>query len=232
MGLESIFKGWTGELKTKFINWLFLDDQYRIFNNVLIQDERGSTQIDHVIVSKYGLFCVETKDKTGWIFGDPNQERWTQNIYGKKYQFQSPLRQNYGHTKKLSEMLGIEHEKIFSLVIFWGDCEFKSPMPDNVIKGGIFNGRLKQYVEGKKAVLLSPEETERICATLQQVKDSSSFLDSWQHSKEVSDKYNSTTVCPKCGGRLVKRVSNRGQNSGKTFYGCSNYPRCHYIKDS
>ena len=70
MGLEAIFKGWTGELKTKFVNSFFLNDKYKVFNNVLIQTERGSTQIDHVIVSPYGLFSIETKDKTGWIFGD------------------------------------------------------------------------------------------------------------------------------------------------------------------
>lgn len=65
MGLEALSKGWAGELKTKFINGLFLDEQYRRFNNVIIQTDNGSTQIDHVIVSKYGLFAVETKDKKG-----------------------------------------------------------------------------------------------------------------------------------------------------------------------
>jgi restriction system protein len=90
VGLEALFKGWTGELKTKFINGLFFDKQYRIFNNIIIQTERGSTQIDHVIVSKYGLFAIETKDKTGWIFGDPDQERWTQVIYKKSSLFRIP----------------------------------------------------------------------------------------------------------------------------------------------
>jgi len=51
------------------------------------------------------------------------------------------------------------------------------------------------------------------------------------HSKELKDRYGSTATCPKCGGDLVKRTSNRGQKTGKPFWGCSNYPRCHYIKD-
>lgn len=231
VGLEALFRGWTGELKTKFINGLFLNEQYQIFNNVIIQTERGSTQIDHVIVSKYGLFAIETKDKTGWIFGDTKQEQWTQVIYNKKYQFQNPLRQNYRHTKALSEFLGIEHDKIHSLVIFWGDCEFKSPMPDNVFKGSIFNGKFKNYIQSKNITLLSPDEIDRICSDLIRAKDSAGFLAGWHHSKELKDRYSSTTTCPKCGGDLVKRTSNRGQRTGRPFLGCSNYPRCHYIKD-
>ena len=145
MDLEAIFKGWTGELKTKFINRIFLDEQYTRFNNLMIKTDHGTTQIDHVIVSKYGVFSIETKDKTGWIFGDPNQDKWTSVIYNNKYQFQNPLRQNYRHTKSLSEFLRIEHDKIHSLVIFWGDCEFRTTMPENVFKGGIFDSKLKNY---------------------------------------------------------------------------------------
>ncbi len=229
MGLEAIFKGWTGELKTKFINSLFLNEQYKIFNNVIIRTERGSTQIDHVIVSPYGLFAVETKDKTGWIFGDANQKQWTQKIFNNTFQFQNPLHQNYAHTKSLSEYLGIEHEKIHSLVIFWGDCEFKTPMPDNVCKGGIFNNKFKNYIQSKKQVLFSPDIINLICSKLKDAKENSGLFSNWQHSNEVKNRYKSTTKCPKCGCDLVKRVSNKDNRN--VFLGCSNYPRCKYIKD-
>ena len=231
MGIAAIIKGWTGELKTKSVNLLFLDEQYRVFNNVIIQTDRGPTQIDHVIVSKYGLFAVETKDKTGWIFGDPKQDQWTQQIYKKKFRFQNPLRQNYCHTKGLSECLGIELSKIHSLVVFWGDCEFKTPMPDNVFKGSISNGKYRDYIHSKKTTLLSPDEITRVCSELARAKDSAGFLGGWRHSRELRRKYDSTTTCPKCGGDLVKRVSNRGEEPGNPFLGCRNYPRCHYIKD-
>lgn len=114
-----IIKGWKGELKTKFISWLFLNKEYQVFDNIIISTSRGSTQIDHIAVSKYGVFVIETKDKTGWIFGGSNQEQWTQVIFDTKYKFQNPLRQNYGHTKSLSEFLKIDHSKIHSLIIFW-----------------------------------------------------------------------------------------------------------------
>jgi hypothetical protein len=231
MGVEALFKGWTGELKTKFINSLLLNDKYRVLNNVIIQTERGSTQIDHVIVSPYGIFAIETKDKTGWIFGDEKQTQWTQKIFNKTYKFQNPLHQNYGHTQSLSAYLGIEHEKIHSLVIFWGGCAFKTPMPENVCKGGIFNSKFKQFIQSKNEVVFSLEEINKIQSDLTRLKENSGFFSSLQHAKDVKDRYKSTTTCPKCGGDLVKRVSNKGQRIGKSFLGCSNYPRCKYIKD-
>jgi len=231
MGLGAIFKGWTGELKTKFTNSVFLDERYRVFNNVIISASQGSTQIDHVIVSRYGVFSIETKDKSGWIFGGERQERWTQDRYGKKDHFQNPLRQNYLHTKSLSEFLGIDHHSIHSVVIFWGDCEFKTPMPDGVFKGDVFGGKFKEYVRGKTAVLLAEDQVDRICAELKRAKDNAGFLCGLEHAKRVHDRFASHTVCPKCGKPLVKRVAHAGPNQGKPFLGCSNYPRCKYIKD-
>jgi restriction system protein len=231
MNLDSLFKGWTGELKTKFINWLFLGEDYRVFNNIIIQMDDGSTQIDHVVVSKFGLFIIETKDKTGWIFGDSHQAQWTQVIYNDRYHFQNPLRQNYRHTKSLSEALGVAHEKIYSLVIFWGDCEFKSPMPENVFKGGIFDNKFKDYIQNKNTIVLSPDEVNKICSDLTRAKEDTGFLGGLRHSRKIKEKYASTTTCPKCGGNLIKRISSKGQSAGKPFLGCSNYPRCHYIKD-
>jgi restriction system protein len=228
MGLEAIFKGWAGELKTKFINKLFLGEQYKSFNNIIIPSKNGTTQIDHVIVSQYGIFAIETKDKTGWIFGDEKQKQWIENIYGKKYPFQNPLHQNYAHTMSLAEYLGIEHEKIFSLVIFWGDCEFKTPMPDNVCKGGIFNNPLRSYIQSKNKVILSQEIINSICSKLNNAKENSGLINSWKHAKEVKNRYQSTVICPKCGGNLVERVSH---TQGTSFLGCSNYPKCKFTKE-
>jgi hypothetical protein len=230
-GLESRLKGWTGELKTRFVNSLFLSAEYKVFNNVIIRTKRGSTQIDHVMVSPYGLFAVETKDKTGWIYGDEKQRQWTEVIYNKKYRFQNPLHQNYAHTMSLAEYLGIEHKKIHSLVIFWGNCEFKTPMPDNVCKGGILSGEFRDYIRGKRQVLLSSEIIDSICSRLKAAKEDSGFFSGLRHADEVKRRYRSATTCPKCGGDLVKRVSTRGERKGVAFLGCSNYPRCKYGRD-
>lgn len=35
-----------------------------------------------------------------------------------------------------------------------------------------------------------------------------------------------TILCPKCGAPMVKRTARKGARAGKSFYGCSNYPKC------
>ena len=111
-------KGWVGELKTTLSDKLFLDSKvYKQFNNFIIKDESGSTQIDHIIVSKFGIFVLETKDYSGWIYGHEKSEYWTQNIFGNKNRFQNPLRQNYRHTIMLSKYLDIDHKNIKPVVI-------------------------------------------------------------------------------------------------------------------
>jgi len=169
---------------------------YRTFNNVLVRAVNGSTQIDHVIVSKYGLFVVETKNKSGYIYGSQNNEYWTQVfLYGKKkLRFQNPLRQNYKHTKSLAEFLGIDHSKIHSLVVFWGDCEFRTEMPENVIRG-THTG----YIKSKKQVIFSEDEVSEICVKLKALKDSTPILAGWHHTRDLKKRFESTTTCPRCG---------------------------------
>jgi hypothetical protein len=78
-----------------------------------------------------------TKNMKGWIFGSEDYERWTQTFGKKKYSFQNPLRQNYRHTKCLSEYLGLDHKLFHSVVWFIGDCTFKTEMPPNVLASGL-----------------------------------------------------------------------------------------------
>ena len=57
-------------------------DQYLVLNNVTIPTPKGSSQIDHLVVSIYGIFVIETKNYNGWIYCGEHAEYWTQNIYG------------------------------------------------------------------------------------------------------------------------------------------------------
>ena len=49
-------------------------------DDVVLKTDRGTTQIDHIVVSKYGLFAIETKNYRGEIYGDDNRKEWTQII--------------------------------------------------------------------------------------------------------------------------------------------------------
>jgi hypothetical protein len=72
------FKGKAGEAVVNLSAKLFLDKtRYHLIKNVTLPTEDGTTQIDHIIVSRYGVFVVETKNMKGWIFGNANQRYWT-----------------------------------------------------------------------------------------------------------------------------------------------------------
>ena len=119
---SSTFKGWSGEKKTSFNMWLSLDAKiYRRFHDVILPAAIGTTQIDHLLVSPYGLFIVETKNIKGWIFGSEDQAKWTKSVFGKKYSFQNPLRQTFRQKKILSEFLGLKESLIHPVIFFVGD---------------------------------------------------------------------------------------------------------------
>ena len=70
MLMLNIFKGWMGEKETQLGLWMKLDSNtYKRFHNIIIQTKNGTTQIDHIILSRYGIFVIETKNYNGWIFG-------------------------------------------------------------------------------------------------------------------------------------------------------------------
>jgi restriction system protein len=219
--------GWFGEKKTSFHIWLSLDRKvYRRFHNVIIPARNGTTQIDHILVSPYGVFIIETKNIKGWIFGSESEERWSQSLYGRNYPFQNPIRQTFRQKKILSQYLGLEESLIHTVIYFVGDCEFKTHLPANVINHGL--GRfIGKYISR----ILSSEETQHIVGTLEQYM-SRSPLTTRDHIRSLRERYNSTTVCPKCGSPLVARTAKKGPNAGSKFLGCENYPRCRYTRNA
>jgi len=222
--LRPHIKGWFGEFKTKLSDKIFLDSKvYTIINHLIIKDESGSTEIDHIIVSKFGIFVVETKDYSGWIYGDEKSKYWTQNIYGNKKRFQNPLLQNYRHTMILSKYLAIDHEKFKPVVVFWGDCEFKTRMPAKVIRGGIEG--CTNYILGFSKVVFNDEEVINICNKLKSGKAKMNLLSNLRHVQSLKQQHKSDNVCPKCRGHLVERNGKQGP-----FIGCSNFPRCRYTR--
>lgn len=157
------FKGRLGEwlLKTKARRKL-PTETYRAFHDVTLADDAGSTQIDHLFVSPYGLFVVETKNYKGWIFGSAHAAQWTQTTGRYKHRFQNPLRQNHRHTLALGQLLGIPHAKIHSLIVFTGDARFKTSLPANVCTLSDFD----RYILSFRDVVWSEQEVQRICQAI------------------------------------------------------------------
>jgi len=146
-------KGKVGEFFVNTANKYQLDkDIYTSIEDITVKLKNGNTvQIDHVVVSKYGIFVIETKNYKGWIYGDERGKTWTQVNFKQKHKFQNPLHQNYGHIKALQEtmreLIEIDINKFVSVVVFMGESEFKTDMPINVIKGIKYIDYIKSFDE-------------------------------------------------------------------------------------
>lgn len=220
------FKGFIGELIVNFAIKLQLDkEKYLLLKNVTLPTADGTTQIDHILVSNYGLFVIETKNMKGWIFGSKHQKQWTQKIFKHTSKFQNPLHQNYKHTKTLASCLDIPDSKIFSVIVFVGGSEFKTDMPENVM----FTGQLIRYIKSKNEILFSQPEVDSITSQIQAERFQPSLKTHRAHVihvKEIQQKKESTKICSRCGSEMVLRTVKKGANAGQEFWGCSQFPKC------
>jgi hypothetical protein len=232
---SSFGRGLIGETLLSLVIKIRLDKKkYQLLYDVTLRTEDGTTQIDHIIVSQYGIFVIETKNMKGWIFGSEHQKFWTQNIYKQKHTFQNPLHQNYKHTKTLEKLLDIDSSKIFSVVVFVGDATFKTEMPDNVV----YSGGLFRFIDAHQEILFTPSEMWRIVEDIEDGRLSKGLKTHREHVKNIKTNMHEkkrqidTLVCPRCSNRLVLRKAGKGAYLGKEFYGCSSYPRCRFTKNA
>jgi hypothetical protein len=228
---SATFKGFIGELIVKISAKLLLDkNKYTILHNITLPTENGTTQIDHIVVSQYGVFVIETKNMKGWIFGGKDQKQWTQQIFKHKNKFQNPLHQNYKHTITLADLLTINHDNLFSVVVFVGGSTFKTEMPSNVTQGG---GYIK-FIKSKKEIIFSQAEVNSIIGAINSGKlktNLKTHFNHINHVKSIKEQKSDTNIrsCPKCGSEMVLRKATKGKNAGNNFWGCSQFPKCRTI---
>ncbi len=181
------FKGKMGELMVAVHVDKALGDEYILLNNCTIPDqEQGTTQIDHILISPYGVFIIETKNYTGWIFGSARQKQWTQKIYKKSYKFQNPLHQNYKHMKVLEMILSdiLEPKYLHSVIVFTPRSEFKTEMPENVFRGKAWINYVKSFNEE----VISSMKQKRIHYRIEKEILESSWKTDRQHVEYLKQK--------------------------------------------
>ncbi len=221
-------KGRAGERSVQIFTSIRLDGVvYRRIDDVTLEHHGRTTQIDHVFVSPFGIFVVETKNMSGWIFGNEDQAQWTQKLFRKTSRFQNPLRQNYRHVKTLEALLSIPATQIHSVVVFVGDAEFKTPMPRNVThKGGLVT-----YIRSFTTQVLTIQKVEELVGKIEQARLPATKETARKHVENLRGRTRNLGVgqpCPRCGSQLVLRRSKNGAQSGKQFLGCSGYPKCRF----
>lgn len=218
-------KGKAGEMRVAKILSKLPEEEYRVINNLLIKQGNKTTQIDHVVVSEYRIFVIETKHYRGWIYGDANREYWTQNIYGNKYDLWNPIHQNQGHIRALRRVLTDIPPGVFvSIVTFSRQASLDIRNSENVI----YWDELKKLICSYQRKLISTEQAQNAYETLSaaNIDSKDNQKQHVRHVREQISKREETIAkgrCPRCGGELVLRKGTYGP-----FYGCSNYPQCKF----
>lgn len=208
-------KGHIGELPVRLFAHLQLHKQiYRRLHNVTLNTLDGTTQIDHVVLSPYGIFVLETKNMSGWIFGSEKQAKWTQKLYKRTFKFQNPLRQNYKHLKTLEATLGVNPEHLHSVITFVGGSTFKTEVPANVTQGIGFI----RYIKSFHQPLFSEAEVDAILKALQTGRRAKTLATHREHVQNLKRLCDPTAErqCPKCGSALLIRTVKSGAKAANS----------------
>ena len=195
-------------------------NKYLVINDLMIMVNNVSHQIDHIVVSKYGIFVIETKQYNGYIVGNEYDKKWKQN---NKYYINNPIHQNYGHVKALEELLSLSESKFIPIVCIPSTASVKVTSKSLVLRLYELVPKISEFNDE------IVDEPQKIYEKLLELnitgskarKQHNEYANQVKNSKEAND----INKCPKCGGDLVERIGKYGK-----FIGCSNYPKCKYTK--
>lgn len=215
--------GQFGEFSTEFaLTNHNLKGKLIVLKNIYVPHQDKTSEIDLLMIHEKGFFVFESKNYSGWIFGDDSQLNWTQTLQnGKKYHFYNPIRQNQTHIKALSEYLDLPISSFISYIVFSERCELKSVPEDTdqvvIVRRPNMLKKLRAYLHSAEN-LYSHEEIQQLAQKLQPLTNKSE-AEKQQHIEEIKGK------CPFCGSELVLRRGKYGQ-----FWGCSTYPKCRFTR--
>ena len=226
--------GKSGERRVaRKLEWL--SEEYIVLNDIMLPTQYGTTQIDHVVVSPYGIFVIETKNYKGWIFGHENSEEWKQSLVGKKkwygwsseqHKFRNPIRQNKAHTIAIKNLLSeLGDFKIIPIVVFSNHAALKITAPNYLVVNWC---DLRSVIRQHSTPCISENSIKAIIAKLDSanIKEEEvrqMHVTSVQRNLIQREQAIEKRICPKCGAALVERHGRYG-----TFLGCSNYPKCKF----
>ena len=217
------------------LDWL--PKEYITLNDILLPTNYGTTQIDHIVVSPYGIFVIETKNYKGWIFGHENSEEWKQSLLGKKrfwgwtseqHKLRNPIRQNAAHVRAVKVILKeIGDFAIIPIVVFSNSAELKITTPNHIVINWC---DLRSAIKLYKYRCISEEDVQRIASKISSAniitegsrETHANNIQTVLYKKNIAI---ANGICPKCGSKLVER---HGKYGG--FLGCSNYPQCKFTQ--
>lgn len=154
---------------------------------------KKSSQLDHVIVSPYGIFVIETKNHKGWVFGDINGKVWTQVLNGdtgwraygghSHYTFFNPVTQNELHLQHLSKELEVPRKFMTGIIVFTNpDAHLGNVNCNCCYTLDMFANALFSY----NNIVWNKKQTEYMISRVEEI-DSSNYTLSKEHVMYIKD---------------------------------------------
>ena len=215
-------KGTLGEARQEIRLHRLDREKYKSIHDIIIQNKDKTAQIDHLVVSNYGIFVIENKNFSGNIYGSENDKTWTQVMGKSRHKFYNPIHQNYGHIKVIEDITGIS-ENIYSIIVFSDKAILKKVDINNESVKVITESNLISTITSYNNEILTNEEVKecfnKVLSSMSTIRqDKKEHIRNIKHTLEEKQK-----TCPRCKSELVERKGAYGK-----FLGCSSYPRCKY----
>lgn len=218
-----------------------------LFNCFIPKQNGGSTELDIIMLHETGVYVFEVKNYGGWIFGSENQKEWTQTLpngaKAQKEKFYNPVIQNNSHVKWLKQFIDDESLCYQSYVVFSDRSVFKDVHVSGTSTIVLHLSQLCESVMNKISngiICLTTTQIEELYNKLYPLTQKTE-IEKYAHYVDVQSAKSPVkkeaigsalgSPCPWCGGKLVLRTAKNGKWTGNQFFGCSNYPKCKYIKN-
>lgn len=223
-------KGAEGEMRVNQLLSKLPAREFQTLNDLLLSSGINYTQIDHVVVSIYGIFCIETKSWSGRIIGTTNSEQWTQYVGSNTKYYKNAISQNKIHINVLQGFLSKSGKApLYSVVVFPSDTDLMISNCNNNEQVITRDELLMVLLENKKPVMTEEQMIQTI-----KILSEANIIDPEIRKQHVltvkvkaeKDKFGNTETCPKCGAPLVMKSGPKG-----IFWGCSAFPECKYSKN-
>lgn len=177
--------GWVGEKRVEHILKV-LPGEYIVLSNLLLPSGNGTAQIDHVVVSMYGIFVIETKNYHGYIEGAERDRYWGHQIGDKHHKMYNPIMQNQGHIRALKALVGDDHPSVYiNLVAFVDEVELN-------IRSREWVGYIEQLpdvIMHYRQVRLDGRQVRNAIEVLQ-LENRRGFAERWKHVWRVKQRKN------------------------------------------
>lgn len=211
-----------------FLKTLNSDENYIVLHDLILATPNGKmTHIDHLVLSIYGVFVIETNNHKGRIGGEEKKKYWTQSHFGREKKFYSPIFQTYTHIHTLEQLIGCK--PYVSIITFHPRVTIDQIHVTQDWLHITHDKQILKIIKQYKERLISQDELIRmenvILKNLVIDKNAINKKNLVEHSeKSIFAKARS---CPKCGGKLVA-----GKGRYNAVSSCSNFPACRFVDKS